>query len=273
MPSTAPTLIRLADYRPPEFLIDDVALSFRLAAAETQVAATLELRRNPAATRGEGGLMLDGEGLELEGITLDGRDLAPHEYAVDDEALTLFQVPDRFCLETRVRIHPDRNTALEGLYLSNGLLCTQCEAQGFRRITYFLDRPDVMARFSVSLEADQGQYPVLLANGNPAGTEELPDGRHRACWDDPFPKPSYLFALVAGDLSRVSDRFRTASGRKVALNIWVEPENLDKCGHAMRALKNAMGWDEDRYGREYDLDVYNIVAVSHFNMGAMENKG
>ena len=273
MPSTAPTVIRLADYRPPEFLIDAVALTFRLAAAETQVTATLELRRNPAATRGDGSLRLDGEGLALEGIALDGRDLATHEYAVDDEALTLFQVPDQFHLETRVRIHPDQNTALEGLYLSNGMLCTQCEAQGFRRITYFLDRPDVMARFAVSLEADRGLYPVLLANGNPAGTEDLPDGRHRACWDDPFPKPSYLFALVAGDLSRVSDRFRTASGRKVALNIWVEPENLDKCGHAMRALKNAMGWDEDRYGREYDLDVYNIVAVSHFNMGAMENKG
>lgn len=273
MPSTTPTLTRLADYRPPEFLVDSVALDFQLGAAETQVAATLELRRNPVALRGDGSLRLDGEGLELERLALDGRSLAPGEYAVDEESLTLFQVPDRFLLETWVRIHPDQNTTLEGLYLSNGMLCTQCEAQGFRHITYFLDRPDVMARYSVRLEADRDPYPVLLANGNPIGTEDLGNGRHRASWDDPFPKPSYLFALVAGDLSRVSDRFRTASGRKVALNIWVEPENLDQCGHAMRALKNAMGWDEDRYGREYDLDVYNIVAVSHFNMGAMENKG
>ncbi len=269
----SPTPIRLLDYSPPEYLIDQVDLAFQLGAEETLVEAILDLRRNPAAARSHGGLRLDGEQLELESIALDGQALTADDYAVDAESLTLFQVPDRCRLRTRVRIHPDRNTALEGLYLSNGMLCTQCEAEGFRRITYFLDRPDVMARFSVNLEADKALYPVLLANGNPAGAEDLPEGRHRVHWDDPVPKPSYLFALVAGDLSRVSDRFRTASGRKVPLNIWVEPANLDQCGHAMRALKNAMGWDEDHYGREYDLDVYNIVAVSHFNMGAMENKG
>jgi len=268
-----PKLTRLADYRPPAYLIDQVTLSFQLAAAATRVEARLELRRNPGIAPDAAGLRLDGEDLDLEWIALDGRELAADEYRRDEESLTLLQVPDRFRLETRVLIHPDRNTRLEGLYVSNGVVCTQCEAEGFRRITYYLDRPDVMAPFSVTLEADQASYPVLLANGNPELAEALPDGRHRARWVDPFPKPCYLFALVAGDLSRVADRFRTASGRKVALNIWVEPENLDKCGHALRALKNAMGWDEDQYGREYDLEVYNIVAVSQFNMGAMENKG
>ena len=273
MPPAQPNLIRLADYRPPAYLIDQVTLRFDLGAAQTRVEARLELRRHPEAPPDGEGLRLDGEELELEWIAIDGRELATDEYHRDEESLTLFQVPERFILETRVLIHPDRNTRLEGLYLSDGMLCTQCEAEGFRRITYYLDRPDVMAPFTVTLEADQALYPVLLANGNPELAEDLPDGRHRACWIDPFPKPCYLFALVAGDLSRVGDRFRTASGRKVAVNIWVEPENLDKCGHALRALKNAMGWDEDHYGREYDLEVYNIVAVSHFNMGAMENKG
>ncbi|MCO5763138.1 MAG: aminopeptidase N [Chromatiaceae bacterium] len=285
MSLNAPAVTRLSDYRPPPFLIPEVALRFDLGAADTWVEATLEMQRNPMAWPGAGGpaamgtathpgrLRLDGEELELEWLRLDGRPLGPHEYEVDGGGLTLFQVPDRFRLETRVRIHPERNTHLEGLYLSKGMLCTQCEAEGFRRITYFLDRPDVMSRYTVTLEAEKDLYPVLLANGNPAGAEDLPDGRQRTRWIDPYPKPCYLFALVAGDLSRVRDRFRTLSGREVALNIWVEPENLGKCGHAMTALKNAMGWDEDRYGREYDLEVYNIVAVSHFNMGAMENKG
>ncbi len=285
MSPTTPAITRLADYRPPAFLIDEVILHFDLGATETWVEATLNLRRNPLARRGAGGpaaaatadhvgpLRLDGEDLELAWLRLDGRPLGPEEYALDGTGLTLFRVPEHCRLESRVRIRPADNTRLEGLYLSKGMLCTQCEAEGFRRITYFLDRPDVMARYTVTLEADKRLYPVLLANGNPAGAEDLPNGRHRAVWVDPFPKPCYLFALVAGDLSRVANRFRTASGREVALNIWVEPENLGKCGHAMTALKNAMGWDEDRYGREYDLEVYNIVAVSHFNMGAMENKG
>ncbi|AGA90438.1 aminopeptidase N [Thioflavicoccus mobilis 8321] len=270
--NTPPT-IHLKDYRPPEFLIDRVELRFELDAEVTRVEALLQMRRNPAATRGDGDLHLDGEQLELEHVAIDGRPLPPAEYRVESEALILHHVPDRFRLETRVRIHPMLNTALEGLYQSGTLLCTQCEAQGFRRITYFLDRPDVMACYTTTLVADKGRYPVLLANGNPAGTEDLGDGRHLARWEDPFPKPSYLFALVAGDLHEVADRFTTASGRDVALRLYVEPENHDKCDHAMRSLKKAMRWDEERYGREYDLDVYLIVAVGHFNMGAMENKG
>jgi aminopeptidase N len=268
-----PSAVRLDDYRPPEFLIDRADLRFELDPESTLVESRLELRRNPAATRGDGDLRLDGELLELEHVAIDGEELKPADYLVEGESLTLRRVPDRFRLQTRVRIHPSRNTALEGLYLSGDMLCTQCEAEGFRRITFFLDRPDVMARFTTVVVAEKARFPVLLANGNPAGVEQLPGGRHLARWEDPFPKPSYLFALVAGDLRPVRDRFRTASGREVALAIHVEPENLDKCGHAMASLKRAMRWDEEHFGREYDLDVYNIVAVSHFNMGAMENKG
>jgi aminopeptidase N len=268
-----PPVTRLSDYQPPEFLIDEVQLRFELDAEETVVDAALSLRRNPVATRGNGDLRLDGEQLELEAVSINGRPLAPAEYRVDDDHLLVRRVPDRFRLQTRVRIHPRANTALEGLYVSGGMLCTQCEAEGFRRITYFLDRPDVMARYRVSLVADPARYPVLLSNGNPDGQETLSDGRRCAHWQDPFPKPSYLFALVAGDLRAVEERFTTASGREVPLRIYVEPGNEDKCDHAMRSLVKAMRWDEARYGREYDLDVFMIVAVSHFNMGAMENKG
>jgi len=268
-----PHTVHLEDYRPPEFLVDRVDLHFELDPDATLVEAVLELRRNPAAVRGDGDLKLHGETLVLERVVIDGRDLAPSEYRVDSESLILHRVPDRFRLHTRVRIYPARNTALEGLYVSGDMLCTQCEAEGFRRITYFPDRPDIMARYAVSVAADKSRYPVLLANGNPVEDRDLPDGRHFARWEDPFPKPSYLFALVAGDLHSVRDRYRTASGREVDLRIYVEPENIDKCDHAMRSLKKAMRWDEEKYGREYDLDVYMIVAVSHFNMGAMENKG
>jgi aminopeptidase N len=268
-----PPAVHLRDYRPPEFLIDQVDLRFELDRDLTAVDAALELRRNPAAVRGDGDLRLDGELMELERVAMDGHELAPADYRVEADALVLHRVPDRFRLETRVQLHPSLNTALEGLYLSGTMLCTQCEAEGFRRITYFLDRPDVMSPFTTTLVADKTRFPVLLSNGNPAGRRDLPGGRHEARWEDPFPKPSYLFALVAGDLGAVEDRFVTASGRTVDLRIYVEPENLDKCGHAMRSLKQAMRWDEIHYGREYDLDVYMIVAVSHFNMGAMENKG
>jgi aminopeptidase N len=270
---STPPVVRLEDYRPPEFLVDTVDLTFELDADDTRVDATLSLRRNPAAMRGDGDLRLAGERLALEEIALNGRALPPAEYRCDDDGLTVHRVPDRFSLRSRVHIQPSSNTALEGLYVSGGMLCTQCEAEGFRRITFFPDRPDVMARFRVTLIADAERYPVLLSNGNPAGEERLPDGRKRACWDDPFPKPSYLFALVAGDLCTVEDRFTTASGREVPLRIHVEPEHRDQCDHAMRSLKRAMRWDEARYGREYDLEVFNIVAVGHFNMGAMENKG
>jgi aminopeptidase N len=268
-----PPVIQLKDYRPPEFLIDEVTLRFDLGVDETAVHAELALRRNPAATRGDGDLHLNGEQLELLEVTLDGRPLPPVEYAVREDGLTVHRVPDRCRLGTRVLIRPSENTALEGLYVSGDMLCTQCEAEGFRRITYYIDRPDVMARFHVELAADPERFPVLLSNGNPAGEDTLADGRRLARWDDPHPKPSYLFAVVAGDLAAVSDSFTTRSGREIPLNIYVEPENTDKCDHAMRSLKAAMRWDEERYGREYDLDVFNIVAVSHFNMGAMENKG
>jgi len=268
-----PHPIHLKDYRPPEFLIDQVALRFELDPDCTHVESRLSLRRNPASTRGDGCLRLHGEQLKLTQVAIDGHALTPAEYRVDGEGLTLHRVPDRFSLETRVEIHPNLNTALEGLYQSGDLLCTQCEAEGFRRITYFLDRPDVMARYTTTLIADRTRFPVLLSNGNPIARVELPDGRHSVTWDDPFPKPSYLFALVAGDLSVIEDGFVTASGRDVTLQIFVEPHNLDKGDHAMRSLKKAMRWDEERFGREYDLDIYMIVAVSHFNMGAMENKG
>ncbi|NBC13997.1 MAG: aminopeptidase N [Gammaproteobacteria bacterium] len=270
---TTPPVIHLKDYRPPEFLIDRAELHFDLGLEETAVHAELDLRRNPAAKRGDGDLYLDGEHLELLEVALDDRTLPPAEYEIREDALVVHRVPDRFRLRTRVLIRPADNTALEGLYVSGDMLCTQCEAEGFRRITYFIDRPDVMTRFSVALAADAERFPVLLSNGNPVGEETLEDGRKVARWDDPFPKPSYLFAVVAGDLAAVSDRFTTLSGREIPLNIYVEPENTDKCDHAMRSLKAAMRWDEERYGREYDLDVFNIVAVSHFNMGAMENKG
>jgi len=269
----APHAIRLEDYRPPEFLIDRAELRFDLDPDLTRVEAELAIRRNPAATRGDGSLTLHGEQLELEHIAMDGHPLTPAEYRADGETLQLLRVPDRFRLSTRVHIHPALNTALEGLYQSGGLLCTQCEAEGFRRITYFLDRPDVMARYGVTLVADRARFPVLLSNGNRVEERSLPDGRHLVRWEDPFPKPSYLFALIAGNLAAVEDSFTTASGRRVELRIYVEPHNLDKCGHAMVSLKQAMAWDEERFGREYDLDCFMIVAVSHFNMGAMENKG
>ncbi len=267
-----PQPVRLQDYRPPAFLIDRVELHFDLDAAATRVRSRLHLRRNPAAPQARD-LRLHGEALELLSIALDGRPLPAEAYTLDAAGLTLPEVPDAFLLDTEVRVHPERNTALEGLYRSGPMLCTQCEAEGFRRITFFLDRPDVMARFRVTLEADAGPYPVLLSNGNPVSLEDLPGGRRRAVWEDPFPKPCYLFALVAGELACVEDRFTTASGREVPLRIYTEPQNLDRCGHALESLKRAMAWDEREYGREYDLEVFNIVAVNHFNMGAMENKG
>ncbi|MDJ0806878.1 MAG: aminopeptidase N [Gammaproteobacteria bacterium] len=268
-----PKTIYLKDYQPPEYLVESIELAFDLHEEQTQVMSRLELIRNPQAKQTTGALILNGEQLELQSISIDGRELAKDEFRLDDECLTILQPPARFSLETRVSIRPQDNTALEGLYRSGRLYCTQCEAEGFRRITYFLDRPDVMTRFTTSITADKQQYPVLLSNGNLVQEEDLENGRHRVRWEDPFPKPCYLFALVAGDLRYQQDRHTTPSGREVDLRIYVEPENIDKCDHAMRSLKNAMTWDEQQYGREYDLDIYMIVAVNDFNMGAMENKG
>ncbi len=270
----SPRATHLCDYLPPAFLVDRVSLHVDLRDRGTRVRSRLDLRRNPVSTAPPGGaLRLDGEGLALQGIAVDGRQLRQDEYAVDAESLTLFAPPEAFVLETEAVIAPEDNTALEGLYVSAGMYCTQCEAEGFRRITWFIDRPDVMARFTTTIEADRTRCPVLLSNGNPVASGELADGRHFATWEDPFPKPCYLFALVAGDLRCIEDRYTTASGREVALRIYVEPQNVDKCDHAMRSLKKAMRWDEEVYGREYDLDIYMIVAVGDFNMGAMENKG
>ena len=263
----------LADYAPPPWLVDEVKLDVDIGADGTLVTATLACRRNPEAEAGQP-LQLDGEGLETLSVRLDGRALAPDEYALTAQSLTLGgDLPERFSLETRVRIRPDANTALSGFYRSRDGYFTQCEAQGFRRITWFPDRPDVMARYTVTLHADKARFHVLLANGNPVAAGDETDGRHYAVWQDPFRKPCYLFAMVAGRLDALRDTFTTASGRTVQLAIYVEPGKLDQCAHAMAALKKAMRWDEQRFGLECDLDHYMIVAVGDFNMGAMENKG
>lgn len=264
--------VYLKDYTVPPFHVETVDLRFELDEHDTRVHARSALRRHPQAPA-EASLRLDGQQLELLGVAVDGRVLAAEEYTLDADGMTLHRLPDAFVLEVETRIHPDANTALEGLYVSGGNFCTQCEAEGFRKITYYPDRPDVMAVFTTTLVADQTRYPVLLANGNPAQRGELEDGRHYAVWHDPFPKPCYLFALVAGDLACVEDSFTTMSGREVALRLYVRAPDLGKCDHAMASLKRAMKWDEETFGREYDLDIYMIVAVSDFNMGAMENKG
>lgn len=269
----APRAIRLADYRVPDFLVDHAELYVDIRDPLTRVTTELQLRRNPASADPGAPLRLDGEGIALIEVRMDGKPLPADGYRLEARALVLEDVPDRFVLRTVGDIDPLHNTALEGLYVSHGMYCTQCEAEGFRRITWYPDRPDVMAGFRTTIEADRQRFPLLLSNGNPVAREELAAGRHRVTWDDPFPKPCYLFALVAGDLACREDEFVTCSGRRVALRIYVEPHDLDKTAHGMDSLKRAMRWDEEVYGREYDLDIYMIVAVSHFNMGAMENKG
>jgi aminopeptidase N len=272
-PHPAPHAIHRADYRPPAFLIDSVHLHFELDPAATIVRSRLELRRNPAHGDATAPLRLDGGGLTLLAARLDGEPLSTNRYTLDqDGALVIPDLPDGCTLEIDTQIQPAANSELSGLYVSGGSFFTQCEAEGFRRITYFLDRPDVMARFTTTIVADRELVPVLLSNGNPTDSGE-DEGRHWATWVDPHPKPCYLFALVAGDLVAVRDRFTTRSGRNVDLAIWVRAGDEARCAHAMRCLKAAMKWDEDVYGLEYDLDVFNIAAVSDFNMGAMENKG
>ena len=308
MREPTPQLIRLEDYTPPAFLIDTVDLDFDIHPDHTDVRSRLALRRNRAAAAPAAPLVLDGEALALRAVALDVRPLAPHEYMLDEAHLTIRDVPDAFTLDTTVRIRPRDNTTLMGLFASKDGLFTQCEAEGFRRIAYMIDRPDVMARYTTTIHADQERFPVLLSNGNrvgsgvedrpstPAGGAVPEDGRvgvnllrsssatqsqaakkegarHWAKWEDPFPKPSYLFALVAAKLDQLEDSVVTKSGRKVALSIFVEPGKLDQCAFAMQALKKSMKWDEDVFGLEMDLDHYMIVAVGDFNMGAMENKG
>jgi aminopeptidase N len=269
-----PQPVRLADYRPPAFLIDTVDLVFELGEVGTRVKSRLRIRRNPEVADPNAPLQLDGEELDIVSLALDGEPLGANRYQLPpDGGLILADVPDAFTLDVEARISPESNTALSGLYMSGGNFCTQCEPEGFRRITYFIDRPDVMACYTTTIVGDKARFPVLLSNGNPVERGEGDDGRHWAKWVDPHPKPSYLFALVAGDLVAVRDHFTTRSGKEVALAIWVRRGDEDKCGHAMASLKKAMRWDEEVFGLEYDLDVFNIVAVSDFNMGAMENKG
>jgi aminopeptidase N len=273
MSNASTQAIFLKDYRPSDFLIDETRLNFQLAETATTVNSRLMMRRNPAGNP-SAELVLDGSGLDTRRLLLNGTVLAASEYRITGDKLhILVPLPDSFELESVVIIKPQLNTALEGLYKSRSMFCTQCEAEGFRRITWYLDRPDVMSLFTVTILAEEKRYPVLLSNGNLAESGKLNNGMHWATWKDPFKKPCYLFALVAGDLKFAEDFFVTMSGRRITLRIYVEEKDLAKCNHAMAALKKAMAWDEKVYGREYDLDIYMIVAVDDFNMGAMENKG
>ena len=270
MRTETPRVIRLQDHRAPDYRIAEIALDFAIDAEATRVKATSKIVRQGAVGAP---LVLNGENLKLISVALDGRTLAANAYAIGDETLTIPSPPENFTLEVVTEIAPAKNTALEGLYLANGIFCTQCEAEGFRRITYFTDRPDVLAVYTTRIEAPKATLPVLLSNGNRIEAGELPGGRHYAIWHDPFPKPCYLFALVAGDLGVLKGEFVTMSGRRVDLAIYVEHGNEPRAAYALDSLKRAMKWDEENYGREYDLDIFMIVAVSAFNMGAMENKG
>ncbi|MBN9244159.1 MAG: aminopeptidase N [Mesorhizobium sp.] len=267
-------VFRLEDYRASDYLIPATDLSFRLSPDATQVTAVLTVERREGVAASVP-LVLDGDGLVLKKLSLDGAPLEPTSYEATSDRLEIAALPaaQRFTLTIETELSPAQNGALMGLYLSNGVYCTQCEAEGFRRITYFLDRPDILSVYTVRVEARKDAAPLLLSNGNPVEQGDLADGLHYAVWHDPFPKPSYLFALVAGDLGTVSDRFVTRSGREVALGIHVEHGKEALAGYAMDALKRSMAWDEEVFGCEYDLAVFNIVAVSDFNMGAMENKG
>jgi aminopeptidase N len=269
MRTETPQPIRLSDYRPPAFLVDEAQLVFDLQPQATRVKAKLAVRRNGAHSAP---LRFNGERLKLISVAVDGRVLGEAERSVDAEFLTIPNVGAAFTLETEVEIDPENNKALEGLYMSGGRFCTQCEAEGFRKITYWPDRPDVLSRFTVRIEADAA-FSRLLSNGNLIEAGELADGRHYAVWRDPFPKPSYLFALVAGELDVLEDELTTVSGRTVELRIYVDPGMASRAAYAMDALKRSMKWDEEAFGREYDLDLFMIVAVRDFNFGAMENKG
>ncbi len=266
----APKAIYLADYQPPGYTTQQTGLHFDIRDGQTTVTATLQVARQDAAASQ---MELLGEELTLVSVELDGRALSSNEYALSDHSLTLFNLDEGHEIRIVTQICPEENTALEGLYRSSSMYCTQCEAEGFRKITYYQDRPDVLSRFKTTIVADAQRYPNLLSNGNLVHEAALPDGRREVTWEDPFPKPSYLFALVAGDLALLEDTFTTMSGRQVKLQIFSEAHNIAQCDYAMDVLKRSMRWDEKRFGREYDLDIYMIVAVEDFNMGAMENKG
>ena len=269
-----PKAIYLKDYKVPPYLIEETYLHVDINEDVTTVTSTLKVRRNPDAVEEDtANLLLDGStDLDTKRIAIDGRELTSNEYRIDEDRLAVFDVPEAFELTTAVEIRPQDNTALEGLYKSGDMFCTQCEAEGFRKITWYEDRPDVMSKYTTTIVADMASYPVLLSNGNDIDRGEE-GGRHWVTWQDPFMKPAYLFALVAGDLQHIEDEFVTMSGRRVTLQIFTEAHNIDKVDYAMVSLKNSMRWDEEVYGREYDLDIFMIVAVESFNMGAMENKG
>ena len=273
MLTSTPKTILLKDYTPPAFLVSTVDLDVDLRDDFALVKARLAITRNPESADPKAALELDGDELELVSVALNGKPLSEDQFTASSERLEIPGVPDRFTLETLVRILPKQNTKLMGLYASKDGYFTQCEAEGFRRITYFPDRPDVMSRYTNTIHADKAAFPFLLSNGNQVAAGDEPGGRHCAKWEDPFPKPAYLFAMVAAKLDKLASDFVTHSGRKVKLAVFVEPGKLDQCGFAMEALKRAMKWDEDVFGLELDLDQYMIVAVGDFNMGAMENKG
>jgi aminopeptidase N len=259
------------NYRPYAWSLDSAKLQFDIGQDSTRVESEFRISRNPVADS-VSDIELDGEQMELLAVSVDGRNLLPGDYSCDQDRLVIHKAPDTCTLNIEVLIKPHENTALEGLYPSGDFLLTQCEAEGFRKITYFPDRPDVMTRFEVTIIADRRRYPVLLSNGNVVDSGEFDDGRHWVSWKDPFAKPSYLFALVAGNLAHIEDHFITRSGRDVTLRVYVEHDNIDRCDHAMQSLINSIKWDEERFDLEYDLDIYNIVATNDFNMGAMENK-
>ncbi|MEZ7860370.1 MAG: M1 family aminopeptidase, partial [Porticoccaceae bacterium] len=274
MSESTPQTVYLNEYQVSAFLIEKTELVFDLGDDYSLVTATLTITRNPQSCDKDSALMLHGSpGLDLQSVSMDGQLVSADDYSRDSDSLTIYSVPELCTVTTVVRIQPQLNTTMMGLYRSRTMYCTQCEAEGFRDITYYLDRPDVMSEFTTKVIAEKATYPVLLSNGNPIQSGDLDGGKHFVTWHDPFKKPAYLFALVAGTLAVVEDSFTTMSGRDIRLQIFVEDKDLDKCPHAMRSLKHSMQWDEEKYGREYDLDIFMIVAVDDFNMGAMENKG
>ncbi len=270
MKTDAPKVIKLSEYKKPDYVVETIDLVFHLDSTQTLVQSKMKISRNTDEVTS---LVLNGEELTLKSIKLNGEAFTDYKLDAEANTLTLTKVPANFTLEIENEINPEANKTLDGLYKSGPIFCTQNEPEGFRRITYYVDRPDNMAKFTTKIIADKKLYPILLSNGNPTARGELPDGKHFVTWEDPFKKPSYLYALVAGDLGFIKDTFKTKSGRTVALEIYCDKGNESKCDHAMESLKKSMKWDEDRFGLEYDLDIYMIVAVDAFNMGAMENKG
>jgi len=268
-----PNKIYLKDYTPPPFVVDQADLTFEIKEDQTRIISNLKIKKNKAVADKNTPLVFDMGKFEITSVIAGGMVLMPHEYEAHDGFFKIAKTPDEFELEITNFLRPHENISLEGLYKSGTIICTQCEAQGFRKITPFPDRPDVMAKYSCTIIADKTRYPVLLSNGNPVKSGNLDNNRHFVRWEDPFKKPSYLFALVAGDIDHIEDQFITRSGRRIELKIYSEKENIDKCNHAMKSLKQAMAWDEKRFGLEYDLDLYQIVAINDFNAGAMENKG